>query len=824
MIECETEINKKLRIELLNKDLEISELRRSIERLHCITLDAINATELLVSPTKQYSIHRENISPSTDISMNLFDRYNDNVNYDDDGDDDDDENTNCHRQQISSTRYLQDTTDANNDNRDNIIFHKSMEVAQLQQQLFNIHTEYAKNLSEFYNDKSFKESYINELEHRQAQLCQHVQNLERSNMELKVYITEINKESKRKEQAITSLMDELQSEREYNGHDDRSYDDDDHSDDDDDDHSDDDDDNDDNGDDSDAVMNLDVDDRLVSIGPNDSMVEHLVWFNDLNPEDKEGDSGTISIDYSREDEEEEEEEEEEDEEEEEVVMVVEESGDAGRDGDMRVIIHHHDVSDHVNDILFGKNSCDDGSTDANDYLPHAFVESEVYIDGGADRQVSIVDSGADSGVDREVSIVDGGADREVRIDNSCADREVSIDDSCADRVVSIDDSCADREVSIDDSCADREVSIDDNGSDREVRIDDSGVDREVSIDDSGVDREVSIHDSFADREVSIDNSIANREVSIDDSFANREVSIDDSGADREVRIDDSGVDREVSIDDSGANREVSIDDSGSDREVSIDDGGADREVRIDDSCADREVRIDDSCADREVSIDDSGSDREVSIDDSGADREVSIDDIGASHSSALINGIISATFIAANDNSTIDGNISIYDSTIDSSVSMVGTVLYNDDDALHTQVQQQQQQQQQKLDEDINMLEKGGSIINILPSSEAIVEEALKQQIDILTCDLQCTRRKVYELTETIAALERERSSLSFEHSDMLLFFIVLHLIMYFASVERFDVEDFIAICLYYVHVVIDKLQYLLPMGKKATLHFVFKQ
>jgi hypothetical protein len=37
-------------------------------------------------------------------------------------------------------------------------------------------------------------------------------------------------------------------------------------------------------------------------------------------------------------------------------------------------------------------------------------------------------------------------------------------------------------------------------------------------------------------------------------------------------------------------------------------------------------------------------------------------------------------------------------------------------------------------------------------------------------------------------------------------------------------VEDFIAVCLYNAHVVIDTLQYLLPTGKKATLHFVFKQ
>jgi predicted transcriptional regulator len=282
----------------------------------------------------------------------------------------------------------------------------------------------------------------------------------------------------------------------------------------------------------------------------------------------------------------------------------------------------------------------------------------------------------------------------------------------------------------------------------------------------------------------------------------------------------------VSIDDSGADREVSIDDSGADREVSIDDSVAAREVSIDDSGADKEVSINDSGADKEVSIDDSGADREVSIDDSGADREVSINDISASHSSALIDGIISAAIISLNDNSTIDGSIGIFDSTIDSSVSMEGTVLYNDGDALHTPIQQRQQQQQ-KFDEDINMLEKGGrGIINILPPSEAIaiVQEALKQQVDKLTCDLQCTRRKIYELTETIAALKRERSSMSFEHSDMLLFFIVLHLIMYFASVERFDVEDFIAVCLCNAHVVVDKLQYLFPTGKKATLHFVFKQ
>ena len=119
MIEYETE-NKKLRIELLNKDLEISELRRSIEKLHCITLDAINATELLVSPTKQQSVRRD-MTPSTDISMNLFDRYNENFYHDDEGD-----GNNDHRQQISSTRYLQDITDDNNDNRDNMIYYVCM--------------------------------------------------------------------------------------------------------------------------------------------------------------------------------------------------------------------------------------------------------------------------------------------------------------------------------------------------------------------------------------------------------------------------------------------------------------------------------------------------------------------------------------------------------------------------------------------------------------------------------------------------------------------------------------------------------------------------
>ena len=679
MIEYETE-NKKLRIELLNKDLEISELRRSIEKLHCITLDAINATELLVSPTKQQSVRRD-MTPSTDISMNLFDRYNENYPYDDDGD-----GNNDHRQQISSTRYLQDITDDNNDSRDNMIFHKSMEVAQLQQQLFNIHTEYAKNLSEFYNDKSSKESYINELEHHQAQLYQHVKNLERSNMELKVFITEINKESKCKEQVITSLMDELQSEREYNGHDDVSDDNDD--DEDDGDGDDDDDDDDDGGDvDNDVVMDLDLVDKLVSSGPpNDDdsiVVDHSVWFNDLNPEDKEGDSGTISIDYAREEEEGDE---------------VVEGEDAKRDGDVTVIIHHHDVIDHVNDVVHGdgddihadisRNSCDDGSTDANDYLTDAFVDSGVCIDGKF--------------IEREVYIISNRSDREVYID-------------------------------------------DDSGADREVRID------------------------------------------------------DDSGADREVRIDDdSGVDREACIDD----------DSGPDREVCIDD---------------------DSGADKEACNDDSGADREVCIDDdSGADRKVCIDDdSSASHNAALIDGIMSATFIVANDNSTIDGNISIYDSTINSSVSMEGTVLYNDGNALHTPNHlhhHPQQQQQQQSGEDIIILEKGGSIINILPPSEALIEQALTQQVDILTCDLQNTRRKVDELTETIAALERERCSRSFEHSDMLLFFIVLHLIMYFASVERFDVEDFIALCLYNAHLVVDKLQYLFPAGKKATLHFVFKQ